>query len=180
VQKLCHRYPAKIKLIRFNKPTETTDKMAAYLKLIEDGDYFLRLNGDEILSSQFNSISLHNYISFHIKDTGELPLYQIAEYHDGHPQGYHYSPKLIKKTSALKLTSTHLALTNKFNPAYELYDEAGGCKYSRGMVSPMKANIMPALLSIRHMKDHRNPQRQKQNVEWVNYYRKHQLQQGVI
>jgi glycosyltransferase involved in cell wall biosynthesis len=174
IHELQKQHPGKIDLTTFDTPTESSVKMNTYLKHMEHGDYFLRLNGDEIVESKIGKKILKKWIDFQIKLTNNLPLYQIAEYMVDDPHNIWYCPKLIRKTPMLKLTSRHLVLTNAFNPPYKLIDlKNGGFIQRHGKVEPNTANLLPALISIRHMKSQRNPERAKQNDEWLRYYYQH-------
>lgn len=164
--------PGKIALITFDDYTETTEKMQAYMSQMQDGDYFLRLNGDEIVECEYPE-TLYDDLQQHIQRTGNLPLYQITEYPDGLYKKFYYQPKLLRKSPKLNLTSRHVAFTNNFTPPYEVTGP-------RGAVAPVEANLLPMLIKIRHMKEHRCIKRQDQNVQWLNHYVNNQLKRGLI
>lgn len=169
VKDLINQYPNKIVLINFNNYVETQQKMQAYLNQMEYNDYFLRLNGDEIVETDCDC-DVYNDLTKYVADTNYLPLYQIAEYMDGDFKRYHYCPKLLRYTDTLNLTSRHVILTNQFQPSYNLAGPKGSC-------TPIEANILPMILRIRHMKEHRSLTRQHQNWQWICCYNKHQATQ---
>jgi hypothetical protein len=172
VEELQNQNPGKITLITFDKYVETTEKMDAYMQHISTGDYFLRLNGDEIVECEYPE-TLYDDLQQQIQCTGNLPLYQITEYPDGLYKKYYYQPKLLRKSPTLKLTSRHVAFTNNFTPPYEVTGP-------RGAVAPVEANLLPILIKIRHMKEHRCIKRQNQNQKWLNHYVNNQQKRGLI
>jgi hypothetical protein len=139
------------------------EKMRLYMEMLGDGDYFLRLNGDEIIES--SSFNIRQALEEYVASTGELPLYQFYEYRPCPDCDKHYDwiPKMIKKTSTLKLTQKHLALTNTFNPPYKL---EGG----RNRVVPDEANIPKGVIRVRHLTEQRSEQRQRQNSQWLKVF----------
>jgi hypothetical protein len=138
-------------------------KINVYLRLLNDGDYFLRLNGDEIIES--SSFNIRQRLEEYVAQTGSLPLYQFYEYRPCPDSDKHYDwiPKMIQKTPTLKLTQKHLALTNSFNPPYKL---EGG----RNRVLPAEANIPKEVVRIRHLTEQRSEQRQQQNATWLKVF----------
>ena len=171
VRELQKQHPDKIRLFTFDDFVETTQKMNVYLAQMRIGDFFLRLNGDEFVES--NHENPYKFLAWQIAESGELPLYQIGEYPVGDERKYYYCPKLLKKTETLNLTSRHVIYTNNFEPHYELIGQ-------RGKVSPCEANLPMNLLRIKHMKEQRNEERQRLNIEWIKYYSSHQFKQGII
>lgn len=147
----------------FAKGYEKTDMI---LRHVPDGDYMLRMNGDEVIQG------IPDGLKDYIADTDYLPLYQIPEWPPKQKNRAFYVPKLIKKTPTLKLTSKHLALTNTFTPEYRLGE------LPRGMCLPMEANL--SLIEIIHYSEQRNKERQLQNRQWLKYYYAHQLKEGII
>lgn len=145
-----------------DKPWVGMSKVELMMRNVEDGDYILRMNGDEVFVLG-NRDTLETYVTL----TGELPLYQICQYRPP-IDGTHYDwiPKLVKKTPSLKITNKHLALTNSFVPKYYL---DGG----RNRVSPDVANIPRAVALVCHKTEQRNVMRQQLNFEWTKYFNTH-------
>ncbi len=154
---------------QFDKYVEGYEKTDKMLEHISNDDYILRMNGDEVV--RCNPKLLPSMLTDHIEDTGYLPLYTIPMYDSGNPDGVWYQPRLIKKTPKLKITSKHLALTNDFEPKYEVVGP-------RGWVLPLEANI--EFMAIEHFKEKRDEERKKQNAEWIRYYYAHQYKKGII
>lgn len=165
VKELISQYYDKldIKLFTRNDYWGVQEKMQLYLKMLGDGDYFLRLNGDEIIES--SSFNIHECLEEYVAATGNLPLYQFYEYRPSPDSDKHYDwiPKMIKKTPTLKLTQRHLALTNNFEPPYKM---EGG----RNRVVPTEANIPKDVIRIRHLTEQRSEQRKKQNFQWLKVF----------
>lgn len=153
----------KLRVITADTPWGVNEKMQAYLGFIDDGDYFLRMNGDEIFESDF-SFPVHKILDY-VLDSYKLPLYQLYEYRPNVQNSYKWIPKLIKKTPQLQLSQKHLVLTNKFTPPYKL---TGG----RNRVEPTIANVPGETLRIRHMCDYRSNERQTQNWLWLKEFYK--------
>ncbi|MFA5307090.1 MAG: hypothetical protein WC365_06595 [Candidatus Babeliales bacterium] len=153
---------SKMLIITTDKPWDINKKMQRYLQLIDYGNYFLRMNGDEIIES--SSFNIRQCLEEYVEETGGLPLYQFYEYRP-HSDGskYDWIPKMIKKTPALNLSQRHLVLTNSFVPAYKL---AGG----RNRVVPNEANIPKNVVRIRHLTEQRSEQRQQQNSQWLKVF----------
>jgi hypothetical protein len=153
----------KLLIITADKPWDINKKMQQYLKLIDYGDYFLRLNGDEIIES--SSFNIRQRLEEYVEETGGLPLYQFYEYRPCPDSDKHYDwiPKMIKKTPALNLSQRHLVLTNNFVPAYKL---EGG----RNRVVPDEANVPKSIVRIRHLTEQRSEQRQDQNSRWLKVF----------
>jgi len=137
------------------------EKVEAYLPFISEGDFFIRMNGDEIFEG--DSARLCTYI----EKTERLPMYQLAEYPDGLPNKYHYCPKILRNLPGLKPTSKHVALTNSFVPSY-----ITGC-HEHGKVEPLDANIPIQFGALRHMRELRCAQRAKERDGWLRYYYAH-------
>ena len=142
------------------------EKTNAMLRHVPDGDYMLRMNGDEVV------MGTPDLLKDYIADTNYLPFYQIPEWPPKQKNRAYYVPKLIKKTPTLKLTSKHIALTNTFTPEYRLGE------LPRGRVLPMEANV--SLINVIHYCNERNAERQLQNRQWLKYYMAHQYVQNII
>jgi hypothetical protein len=138
------------------------DKVECYLNEIHDGDYFLRMNGDEICESL--AFNIRERVERYIESTGNLPLYTIHEYRpplmDGH---FDWMPRLLRKTPELRISGKHPVLENDFDPPYKL--GAG-----RNRVYPFESNIPSDVLSLRHMCDHRDSERKRLNYEWTKIF----------
>ncbi len=147
-----------IGLIQFDRYAEGYEKVEAYLKFINDGDYFIRMNGDEVFEGDSARLCTH------IEETN-LPMYQLKMYPVGLPQKFFYCPKILRKAPGLRLTSRHVVKTNKFVPPYTMGEQA------RGKVTPLEANLPHGALI--HMREHRNEQRAKDRDIWLNYYYQH-------
>ena len=106
---------------------------------ISTGDYFLRLNGDEIVECEYPE-TLYDDLQQQIQRTGNLPLYQITEYPDGLYKKYYYQPKLLRKSPKLKLTSRHVVFTNNFTPPYEVTGPRGRGQFTSRSESAAYAN----------------------------------------
>ena len=161
----------KVKLFTRDSPWPGMSKVERYMAEVDDGDWILRMNGDEIVESKHYNIrqALEDYVD--AGSTFKLPMYQLMEYRP--PLGKHYDwiPKLIQKTPTLKLTNQHIALTNDF-----YVDVAGEkIKYTlnglgRNRVTPLIANIPSNIIRVRHMTEHRSPERQQQNYMWLKHF----------
>ena len=143
------------------------EKIDAYLSLINEGDYILRLDGDEIAECP-DPQKLRDYV-----DKAQLPLYTIPLYEPRKPSKYCCVGRLFRKTPNLKVTTTHLALTNKFDPPYTL-------AMKHGQVIPDNANLPTDLIKIKHLSALRNVAREKLDAEFEKYYQNHQVQDGII
>ncbi|MFA5306655.1 MAG: hypothetical protein WC365_04345 [Candidatus Babeliales bacterium] len=164
VEKFMLDYLGKVNVVWItrDKPWIGNSKVKRYLSEIRDGDYFLRMNGDEICESL--AFNIRERVERYIKSTGNLPLYTVHEYRpplmDGH---FDWMPRLLRKTPNLKVSGKHPVLENDFDPPYKL--GAG-----RNGVYPLEANIPSAVISLRHMCDHRDSERKRLNHEWTKIF----------
>ena len=160
------KHNSKIIYIQMSTFTYGYEKIDAYLNLINDGDYFIRMNGDEVFSG--NSKRIKSIIN----KTNRLPLYQIQVVPIEDPEGSYFCPKILRKSPGLKLTSKHVVLTNSFNPEYKLG------LYPRGRVTPEQANIESIFLL--HYSSKQPGEKKKAKEQWLKYYAEHQLKDNII
>lgn len=171
VTELCRQYH-NIMYLKMREQTFGYEKVETYLKLINDGDYFIRLNGDEILEVDKDIKCPRKAFLDYVHKTDYLPLYTIPMYEHRKPCSLSYVPKILKKTPTLKVTARHVTMTNKFDPPY--YTNS----LPRGMVQPIQANMN--MMVVRHMKEQRNAERQEANLVWLKNYYANQFKAGIV
>ncbi len=155
-------------LITKDTPWVGNSKVERYLQEVDDDDYILRMNGDEIV--EFPYVDDRLALEAYIEETTKLPLYTVHTYRpSSNNSKYDWMPRLVKKTPDLHISGKHLVFTNKFTPEYAL---TGG----RNRVTPIAANLPQELISIRHMCDYRDDPRKAQNLEWTRTFNRRMQQ----
>jgi len=146
-----------IKFVEATKFRTRKQKINQMLSHMPRFEYLLRIDGDEVFKGD------NKFIKEFINNTN-LPLYTIPLYRllsanvlDNHP---YYVPRIVRITGDLKLTFTHLLMTNKFVPSYTLNPG--------GFVSPKEANLKNCKLI--HYKRFKDPTRVEIHQKWQMFF----------